>query len=49
MVEKGQALLIGFFPKKSSRDVGWLKNPTAKEICSVSECISKSPPDWLEQ
>lgn len=42
-----QPVLIGFFPKITEcpepfRDAG------LDEICSVSECISKGPPGWID-
>ncbi len=48
-MNKDEAILIGYFPKKTSRDTGWLKNPTIKEICSVSDCQQKGPSDWIDQ
>ena len=43
--------LIGYLPKRIVREteyVGAPPLPGVEEICSVSECISKSPPDWVD-
>ena len=42
-----KAILIGFFPKKTARDVPWLGASHVEEICSVSNCVSKPPTDWI--
>ena len=43
--------LIGYLPKRIVREteyVGTPPLPGVEEVCSVSECISKSPPDWVD-
>ena len=42
-------IFVGFFPKLTHPGLEWLGNPAVREICSVSECISPGPPDWVEQ
>lgn len=39
--------LIGYFPKQTSKETAWLQSPGVKEICSVSECMSKGPKNWI--
>jgi len=41
--------LIGYFPKLVASRPDWLKAPQVREIASVSTCISKGPPDWIDQ
>lgn len=42
--------LFGYFPKIVIREPDWLKEaPVVEEICSVSNCISKAPPDWIDR
>ena len=38
---------IGYFPKRTSKDVAWLETPGVEEICSVSAHMSKGPEDWI--
>jgi hypothetical protein len=40
--------LIGYFPKRTSKQPTWLNSPAVEEICSVSTCISEGPDDWIE-
>jgi len=40
--------LIGYFPKKTLRELDWLEADHVEEICSASECLSEGPPDWVE-
>lgn len=40
-------VLIGYFPRKVSLQTALLQNPAVEEICSVSECISPGPDDWI--
>lgn len=42
-------VLVGFFPKKTSRDVGSMEIPGITEVCSVSECISRGPENWVQK
>jgi hypothetical protein len=37
---------IGYFPKKV-QPPNWPKNTVVREICSVSECVSSGPEDWI--
>ena len=44
-------VLIGYLPKRIvdlTGDVDAPRFPGVEEICSVSECFSKSPPDWVD-
>ncbi len=44
-----ETVLIGYLPKRIvdlSDDVHALRLPGVVEICSVSECFSKAPPEW---
>lgn len=43
-----KAILIGFMPKATARDVSWLGAAHVEEICSVSNCISKPPKGWIQ-
>jgi hypothetical protein len=42
-------ILFGFFPKKVALRTDWFKNPTVLDICSVSNCISKGPENWVDK
>ena len=47
----GHTILIGYLPKRIAHATGDADAPRfrgVEEICSVSECISKSPPDWVD-
>jgi hypothetical protein len=46
---KSAPLLVGFFPKITMPRPEWLRVPSVQEICSVSNCISAGPPNWVEQ
>ena len=41
--------LIGFFPKLPCPKPNGIKNDTVKEICSVSNCISEGPENWIDK
>ena len=44
-----ETILIGYLPKRivdMTGDVDAPRYPGVEEICSVSECFSKSPPEW---
>src|SRR3954451_4573974 len=43
-----ESKLIGYFPKRTSKQPAWLKSPAVEEICSVSTCISEGPAGWVE-
>jgi hypothetical protein len=38
----------GYFPKLIARRPEWLKAAAVVEVCSVSECVSPGPPDWIQ-
>lgn len=40
--------LIGYFPKHVAPRPDWLAGPV-KEVCSVSECISPGPENWIHR
>jgi len=40
-------VLIGYFPKNVQRVPPWLLAPAVRMICSVSECESSGPDDWI--
>ena len=42
-------VLVGFLPKIVARKPKWLHSNTVERICSVSNCISKAPPGWIEK
>jgi len=42
-------LFVGYFPKRIALRDDWMKAPDVREIWSVSECISKGPPDWIDK
>ena len=46
-----ETILIGYLPKRVvdlTGDVDAPRFPGVEEICSASECFSKSPPDWVD-
>jgi hypothetical protein len=47
-LRKNESVFIGYFPKRTSLETDWLETANVKEICSVSECISKGPPSWID-
>lgn len=42
-----EPIFVGFFPKKIYRDTGHFDSPQVKQICSVSNCISEDPAEWV--
>jgi hypothetical protein len=45
-----ETVLIGYLPKRivhSTESADAPRLPGVEEICSVSECFSKAPPDWV--
>jgi hypothetical protein len=38
---------VGYFPKLVSARPDWLPAPQTREICSVSNCVSAGPDDWV--
>jgi hypothetical protein len=47
-MSRPEPILIGFFSKKTTHDVSWLGVSHVEEICSVSNCMSKAPKDWIQ-
>ena len=46
-----ETVLIGYLPKQVTAATGDMHAPAyagVEEICSVSECFAKSPPDWVD-
>jgi hypothetical protein len=41
-------VFAGYFPKRIALRDDWLKVPSVKEIWSVSDCMSKGPPNWVD-
>jgi hypothetical protein len=41
--------LVGFFPKLPCPKANGIKNKIIKEICSVSDCISTGPENWMDE
>jgi hypothetical protein len=41
--------MLGFFPKKVAPRTEWFKNTVVHDICSVSDCISKGPENWIDK
>jgi hypothetical protein len=39
----------GYFPKIVVARPGWLADPRPRQICSVSDCISSGPDDWIDR
>lgn len=44
-----EPVFIGFFPKITKPLPEWLGNNSIEEICSVSNCISDGPQNWINQ
>ena len=42
-------MLIGYFPKRTMKRPDWLKAAGVDEVCSVSDCLSEGPEDWIDQ
>jgi hypothetical protein len=42
-------ILGGYFPKLIVPRPEWLPDPRASEICSVSNCVSDGPDDWIHR
>jgi hypothetical protein len=41
------AILIGYFPKKTKLIPEWLKAGNVEMVCSASTCISEEPEGWI--
>jgi hypothetical protein len=39
----------GYFAKRVAPKPDWLHAPSVREICSVSDCISLAPEDWVDR
>jgi hypothetical protein len=48
-MKKQDPIMIGYFPKITVDRPEWLKNDTVEKICSVSDCFSSGPDDWINQ
>ena len=47
-----ETVLIGYLSKQFTEATGDIHAPAyagVEEICSVSECFAKSPPDWVDK
>jgi len=40
-------ILCGYFPKLVDTRPVWLAEPRVEEVCSVSNCVSDGPDDWI--
>jgi hypothetical protein len=49
MMSKPDPILIGFFPKRTARPDAWFGETSVEEVCSVSDCISTGPEDWINR
>ena len=47
-MNKRESILIGFFPKITARADAWFSHNSFEEVCSVSNCISAAPADWIK-
>jgi hypothetical protein len=47
-IQEDSSIFVGYFPKKTSQYQEWLRTPEVKEICSVSNCFSKPPVNWID-
>ena len=43
------AVGVGYFPKRTQPQPDWLRVEHVREVCSVSECVSAGPNDWVAQ
>jgi hypothetical protein len=43
----GEPVAVGYFPKRRTPRGQILRDRGIREICSVSECISRGPEDWV--
>jgi hypothetical protein len=41
-------ILIGYVPKKTMRQNAWFGQSAVEEVCSVSDCMSVRPQDWID-
>ncbi|MDM8006186.1 MAG: hypothetical protein QUV05_08585 [Phycisphaerae bacterium] len=44
-----EPVFIGYFPKRTTGHTHWINNPVVEEVCSVSECLSEGPPNWIDK
>ena len=40
-------MLIGYFPKRTTKRPDWLKPEVVEEVCSVANCVSPAPDGWI--
>ena len=43
------ASFLGYCLKEAIPRPEWLKDPRVQRICSISECMSKRPPNWIHR
>lgn len=43
------SILIGYFPKRTSRPPDWPGPAVVEEICSACACMTEEPADWINQ
>lgn len=48
-MNRAKPVQLGFFPKKVAPRTDWFTNPVVRDICSVSNCISTGPDNWIEK
>jgi len=41
--------LVGYFMKRTTREKDWTLPANVLEICSVSDCMNPSPPEWMDR
>jgi hypothetical protein len=41
-------VLAGYMPKRTMRGEEWMREVPFKEVCSVSNCMSKEPEGWID-
>lgn len=44
-----EAVLIGYFPKKTMGKNEWFGSGPVEEVCSVSGCMSRAPENWINE
>jgi hypothetical protein len=48
-MSRPEPIFIGYFPKKTVGHSHWFNNSVVTEVCSVSECLSEGPPNWVNR
>ncbi len=41
--------MVGYFPKITIDKPDWLKSNVVEKICSVSDCFSSGPDEWIQE